>query len=246
MDQTELSQWAYLALVGSNLAFIVPAVRAVQLGAGMRGFLYVAVIFASGFYHLCKPGTGICVLPYPIHFFLDFLFSITTLMANLLFLAPFGQSHAPKKRPAYVPVGEHMITPIHDPRWDYTQQLDTWLIGSNMVVIGLSLAIQPPLHDPPMWFVATLAGFNIAFVFFVWIYLWMCYHIPPTFDWRDFLIALVLSGSGIGLFILQDKMPSYAVVHSIWHVLGAFGSFYLLETRCNRHSGWKQWGPHLV
>jgi hypothetical protein len=212
----------------------------------MRGFIYASVVFVSGSYHLCK-GPGICLLPYPVHFFLDFLFSITALMANLLFLAPFGQSHGPTKKPSYVPVYGQYYTPIHDPRWDYTQQLDAWLIGANMLVIGLSLAIQPPLHDPPIWFIGILAGFNVAVVFFVWIYLWMRYHIPPSFDWRDFFIAFVFALSGIGLFVLQDKTPSYAVIHSIWHVLAALGSFYLLETRCNRHSGWKQWGlgkPH--
>lgn len=282
---TPTSAWAYFALVGSNLLFVLPTVRALQQNASMRAFLYATTVFASGMYHLCKPEDGLCLLSYEMHFFLDFLFSLTTLMANLLFLAPFGNSGGndsstvmsdavhvkgekedmEKTMPVATMVfvrdarngrGQYrsydrtpVPTVVHPTAripglsyWWRTQTLDTWLIAINMLVIGVALGITGPGIDPPFWFVATLAALNVLVVFFTWFFLWVYYRIPPSFDWRDFSIALVLAGSGISLFVFMERMPSYEVFHSIWHVLAALGSFYLLESRCTWHTGLYQFG----
>lgn len=120
--------------------------------------------------------------------------------------------------------------------------LDTWLIALNMLLIGVMLGVVGPTTDPPFWFVASLAGLNQGIVLFCWLVLWCRYRVPPSLDWRDVGIAFVLAGSGIALFLFMEQLPSYPFFHSLWHLLAALGSFYLLETRCPSHSGLRQFG----
>jgi len=96
---------SYIGLVGSNLVFILPAVRAFEMRFYTRSFLYAAVVVISSFYHLCKPEDGLCILPFSILHFLDFTVSLTAVMSNLLFLLPFVRpvesTYAKKRQEPY-------------------------------------------------------------------------------------------------------------------------------------------------
>jgi hypothetical protein len=218
----------YFLLVGSNLFFALPAVRAWRLRQFLRAFLYTAILLISGFYHLCRPGNAICLLPYPKHFFLDYLFSITVLLSNLLFLAPFAQfvRVRPRAAPCGGPRYEAELLPHN---WHF---LDTWGVLANALVVGLALCTlaDVPRVGPPTAVLAALSAANLLVAAAAWLYVYARLGLRPAFDWVYIGVALLTAGGGIGLFLL-DSGSRYWWMHSLWHVLGALGSFYLLAAR---------------
>ena len=268
------AEWYEIAaLVISNLAFLLAAVRAYQFRRYIRTFLFVSVFMASSSYHFCKPINGMCALSYPVHFFLDFLFALGSIGPMLLYLIPFGPitvhgelnlrlgpTHSTITIHSAIPGrASHIITyPVVDEHYRHTQAthatytrgdrryIDTWLILLNLLAVGIVLGL---VGKPPMLAMGIIIGTNFGIVGGAWWSLWYYYHIKPVLDWRDFGIAIGLAVIGIGLFIGADMLdPSfYWIAHSIWHVMGGVGNFYLLESRSLVHSGiWQvhPWPTH--
>lgn len=148
-EQGETGLWhalAYIGLVGSNLFFILPAIRAFEMRFYTRAFIYAAVVFVSGFYHLCKPDDGICIVPFSILHFMDFTVSLTAVMSNLLFLLPFIRVlHPTEHEKSRVPIGSWVgqapaahAPPLHGAR---TPQPHLWTLPMRHT--------GPPRPPPP-------------------------------------------------------------------------------------------------
>lgn len=81
-------------LTFTNLAFILPFVEAVKRHHYTYAFVYIATVFASGFYHACWASYMVCWLSPTNHQHLDFFLSYLLIPMTLLYLIDWSPKWA--------------------------------------------------------------------------------------------------------------------------------------------------------
>lgn len=85
-----------IVIILSNVAFLMPAVKCLELKKHVQAFVYFSVFTTSSLYHTCKFGAndfaspeGICfILDFDSYFRLDHIFAMLTIPCLLLSFAP--------------------------------------------------------------------------------------------------------------------------------------------------------------
>ena len=105
------------------------------------------------------------------------------------------------------------------------QWIERWLIMAFAFVVfvlqvctGGALVVQ-----------MALIGISFALVFFYWV---LYKDKTIKYDWVMLERGIVLTVMSTSLFTVQDRyMQGFWAVHSIWHVLAAFGQYYILAIK---------------
>ena len=79
----------WLAL--SNLIFLVDSYIAFVYARYTRAFIYLAIVFASGSYHLCKSYVNACLFDYTVQRNIDFFFAEFVIPLTAFYLMDFGR-----------------------------------------------------------------------------------------------------------------------------------------------------------
>lgn len=230
--------WKILPLVISNFAFILPAVRALQYKRIFNAFIYLSVTTVSSLYHLCKvdsvnePGEGgICfVLSFEQYHHLDFFFAQLILPITGMYFITFN---------AIVDkvTGKIIRMPFY-----WVEKLFLYIYA---VIIALSIMVFEDQGDGRIFAALIISILTMVIVF--WLQNYFQYNLKPSFDWIDLTIAIILSVISVVLISLQRFVTGdiYWITHSIWHVGGAVGQFYFLESRNTDHSGVNMFTPWI-
>lgn len=239
MSSSEMTPWwKLLPLVISNFAFILPAVRALQYKRILSAFIYFSVTLASSLYHLCKvdsinePGEGgICfVLLFDQHHHLDFFFAYLNVPLTAMYFIPFN---------AIVDkiTGKIIRMPFY---W-----VEQWIMYTYALVLALAIQVFEEQGDTRV-----IASFIISVLLVViifWLQNYFQYNVKPSFDWIDLTVAIIITLISVALISSQKFVTGdiYWITHSIWHVGGAVGQFYFLDSRNKEHSGIHMFTPWI-
>lgn len=190
-----------IALSLTNLFFLVSAAEAVSKHRWTRAFIYFLLTFVSGLYHACYSEMQLCFLSPGTHQDFDFFLSYLLIPLSALYFIQFT------------------------PKWAFVER---WLIMSFAFIIVV-LRIKLPWEDH-MIIEFSIAGTSIGMVI-----LYLCGYVAqyrklPPYNWNYVGLSVVLILVSFVFFIWQDTF-GYAVSHSLWHVLAAFGQVALLRTR---------------
>lgn len=101
--------------------------------------------------------------------------------------------------------------------------LERWLILTFALVIFL-------VHPITQHIEYILLGVSLFIVFFYWIvYFLKNNHFPP-YQW-GYVCGSILFVLGSFVFFIWQDYIGYDVSHTIWHILAAFGQFFILRIR---------------
>lgn len=100
------------------------------------------------------------------------------------------------------------------------QWIERWLI----IAFGMGVFILQIKTDGELLPQAIICGVSLSIVLLYWL-IWEM----PTYDWSAIAAGIAFTIVSILMFTTQGAfMLGYWGVHSIWHVLGAFGQTYFL------------------
>lgn len=194
----------------SNVAFLLPSVQSVYLRHWTRAVLYFFMIFASSFYHACNTWAGHCVLDARTHCKLDFFFAQLLIPVTALYIIKFKGA------------------------WCFLERV-------LIMFTALVLFIVESVSDEPFIIQGIIAGASFGAIVVYWIgYAIYTKHTEgrariPRYDWSAMTKAVVCTTFACILFVTQRQShTSYQWIHSVWHVLAAFGQYWVLQTRPER------------
>ncbi len=114
------------------------------------------------------------------------------------------------------------------------EYLERWLIG----LYGFGIAITEFLADEPFLLQIVIAGLSLSMVAVYWIWYAVRHDQQtgvakiPDYKWPSLSVGLSLSALACSLFATQSGWHNgYALIHSIWHCLAAFGQYHILCCR---------------
>lgn len=216
--------------VVSNLVFLLPLVRALHLRFPLRAYHAAYIVLFSSLYHLCDHGHGACLFHPATHQLLDYVGAFSLPVSVLLLLVPFGPV---RPAPGY--------TARTRPRPDL-HHVELWLYLAAVTAIAIALG-ETGCWPLPFAAYGAVVGVVVAVVLVSWLTLWRRYGHPPSYDRTDLLIALLLGGLGLALFLFVEERLAHVwswTVHAPWHVLAALALFFALEFRSHTHRGLAQ------
>ena len=192
-------------LILSNLAFIIPSIKAAQLNHFTYATLYVLMMLASGFYHACKSFSSLCIFDAETLRRCDFFFAQLLIFASALYLIEFSLY--------------------------YQWIARVLLIG----VFPVTLFVLQMVFDGELLVQLVVAAVAASIVFIYWWWYKHTKQrggsLPP-YDWVMFTMAIALVTLSVSLFSTQSLWPlGYAYIHSAWHINAALGQYFLLMTR---------------
>lgn len=196
-----MSNWTNIFPVISNLAFLAPGIRAIQYGRVGRAFIYFLVIFSSGSYHLCKSYSGACLFEYQSHKQFDFVIAQVNIPVGALYFIYFPLSLA----------------------W-----LEWWTL-----LISLLLTTLVVTCFSAGFYIQCIISAAFFLVIFIYWGIFYCLHGRiPKYKWKEVMLGVAVSIIGLSMFQLQNVWPAgYWALHSLWHILIAFGQFFLIGIR---------------
>lgn len=194
----------------SNVAFLLPSVQSVYLRHWTRAILYFFMIFASSFYHSCNSWSGHCYLSADLHRKTDFFFAQLLIPVTALYIIKFKGA------------------------WCFLERVFIFLAAAVLFVVEA-------LSNEPFIIQVIIAGAS----FFAIIGYWIGYAFYtkkteqkariPHYDWTAMVLGVGTTALACVLFATQRTWHGgYPYVHSVWHVLAAFGQFWVLMTRPKR------------
>ena len=191
-------------LVYSNLAFLLPAIQAVDLHHWTLAAIYLLMILASSFYHACSCWSGNCVLPANILRKQDFFYAQLLIVITALYLIQFT------------------------PKWAF---IERWLIIAAAVALFI---VEVTMNEPfaAQVIIAGIAFALIVAYWIGYSATGPKGARFPPYDWESFALGVGLTAMACVLFATQREWHlGYPWVHPIWHTLAAFGQFFILRTR---------------
>ena len=203
----------HVFLVLSNLAFLLPAVKSVQLHRWTRAFIYVLMIIASSMYHACNSFANACVFDPNTSRKLDFFFAQWIVVYTALYLIKFP------------------------PKWAF---IERWLIIAFGVGIFVAEVFtdEPFLLQG---IIAALAAFMIIVYWIVFAVEEQRCFVElgkgkgarlPRYDWSVLAQGFIITGLACTLFATQKRSHIlYPYVHMIWHILAALAQYWILCCR---------------
>lgn len=192
-------------LVGSNAAFLLPAITAFRHGMLLEGTIYLTMGVISSIYHIVDtiPGTKI-IFDYHTwqndDFYLAFnLIPVATMM--LMFSTGYDESDIVWKRNMKI---KPMILFL------------LGLIAVTLVMEGAS--------TPIMVFILSILSLCVSTVAFIF------WRSSIHVDFVDFVFMWVFIILGALCFFFCGSCSNYWIWHSIWHICAAIGIFFAVET----------------
>lgn len=213
---------ADVLLIVSNLAFLIPAIKAIYLYKDngeprpwrlrrrtivlVAAAIYIAIILASGTYHMCNSYSATCLFGAATHKSIDFFFAQLVVPLSALIIIGVTREWA---------------------------ALDWWwmvafaaLLFVLEITIGEGFVVQMALALACFAFVAAY---------------WTGYAARsrratgrwafPQYNWDNFIAGIALTFMAVSLFATQMQWHSgYWAIHGTWHVLGALGQYFLLTS----------------
>ena len=192
-------------LVYSNLAFLLPAFRALARGLFTRFMFDVVVPFTSGGYHACRTSGTRCIfgISYPTFHAADFVVAQMAIPLTALYFI-YWKSYA----------------------WLQHILILTFLLVMIFMVVqgGDTFTAQ-----------ALITAVSVGIVVIYWIgYALTSYWDTgksafPRYDWGALVAGIVFMGIAIGLFQMQNRVSTryYWDIHSAWHFCAAIGQWYM-------------------
>jgi hypothetical protein len=172
--------------------------------------VYNLIIVASSMYHSCYFAPSSCVFDALIHRKFDFFFAQLVIPLSALSIVSF----APRVR-----FLERILIILF--------ALAIWL---TLVLIGESFYIQ-----------LALAGISFLIIFVYWgVYALYFYKKKkewtfPAYRWNYLALGLGYTGVAASLFATQSQNHNfYWAVHSCWHMVAAFGQYFLLLSKVHK------------
>jgi len=202
------SQGEYVLTIISNAFFIIPTIEAFRKHRYTRAMLFIGVIVFSSMYHTCSSFYGACAFNAEFHRQLDYFFAQFTIPATALYIIIF---------PKEILFLERILL----------------IIYAVLVVI-----LQSQLGEVLLGQVILVAS-SFGFILLYWIvfalYQWIKTKDGPYFpkyDWEQFVWGLGLTAVASSLFVVEAEGPDARwATHSVWHVVGALGQFFILRIR---------------
>lgn len=197
-----------ILLVGSNVAFLLPAWAAFKDNMIYEGIRFTLMGFVSGFYHIidCYPkmknllGLSLSVWS-KMDFFMAFgLITATTMMV----LWNTGRSATGCQRVRNFQI-KHPI---------------------QLIIDAVTLALVLRDIETPL-FVFILALISICILNVVM----FIYPEELNLDWSDLIVGIFLTIIGVLCYFLCNSSKCYFWAHSMWHILIACAIFMMVETR---------------
>jgi Protein of unknown function (DUF3522) len=218
-----------VALVASNLAFILSFIQAFLYRRWTRGILYLLMMTVSGLYHLCG-SYDVCVFSYQVHHGLDFFFAELLIPVSAIYLVYFS------------------------PRWAWVERYLIFLLFAPAIFV-LQIAFSGELLVQAAVAGVALAILIVYWIYFAlkakWAWqsngkrpypflghangkrekTWKLYGFPP-YRWNNLVLAVAFTAVSISFFSVQNMWhQGYWAIHSIWHINAAIGQVYLLASR---------------
>ena len=185
-------------LVVSNLAFLIPAIRASEYARRTRAALFYLIVIFSGTYHTCRSNGNLCIFTLQQHQLMDFFFAELTIPLTALYLIPFTTAYVWVERWAIIAFAILIFI------------LQLYTEGNIMVQVVIVLISS-----------AVVIGYWVS-----------QRRLPVSYNWVYLQRGLVLTSLSVALFAIQGRyMQGYWAIHSDWHVLGALGQNYILQSR---------------
>lgn len=194
----------------SNVAFMLPSGQSMYLRHWTRAVLFFFMIFASSFYHACNSWTGHCTFDANIHRKTDFFFAQLLIPVTALYLIKFKGV------------------------WCFVERVLIMLAAATLFVVEV-------LSNEPFIIQVIISMGSFALIIGYWIgYAVYMNHKEgapriPNYDWEAMVLGVGCTALACTLFATQRMWHAgYPWVHSIWHVLAAFGQYWVLNTRPKR------------
>lgn len=198
---------AEILTVLSNAWFLLPAVEAAILGRWTRFMVYNLIIVASSMYHTCLFSSANCVFDAMTHRKFDFFFAQLVIPLSALWIIDFPAPYRKLERILIILFA-----------------LGIWL---TLVLIGESFYIQ-----------LVLAGISLLLILAYWgLYAVVMYKKDkewhfPEYNWDHLASGLGYTAVASVLFATQlQNHKFYWAVHSCWHMIAAFGQYFLLLSK---------------
>jgi hypothetical protein len=206
---------AKVLLVYSNLAFVLPAIKAYDLNRWTMAGIYVLMILASSFYHACNNWTGDCVLDADVLRKQDFFFAQLLIVMTALYIIQFTAHYAYIERwlilfaavalfIVEVTMDEPFLAQVIIACASFALIVAYWIVYACMASANASVAASAKRLNP---------------------------YFPP-YDWEAFALGVALTALACVLFATQRGWHlGYPWVHCIWHTMAALGQYWILCTR---------------
>ena len=212
----------YLYPIVSNFFFLIAAFNYFLYRSYFRSFIYVLIPFTSGSFHACDEGY-MCIFPFIVHKNLDYIFAILIISLTALYFVHWDDTWAPLETLLIVVFA--LLISI----FVVLEDAGTSLLGAGIVVIAsllvpviywIGYAIHTSLDYPSPKFCSLNSGGKYF----------------PKYEWGAVLAGVVLTAMAIFLFVSQSRFAySWSwVLHSQWHILAAFGQYYICEIKAPR------------
>lgn len=196
-----MSYWNRIFPIISNLAFVAPGIRAILYGRVGRAFIYFLVLFSSGSYHLCKSFSGTCLFQYQSHKQFDFVIAQVNIPIGALYFIYF---------PLYL----------------------AWLEWWTLLISLLLTTLVVTCFSTTFYIQSIVSAAFILVIFIYWVIFYCIHGRLPKYNWRELLLGVSTTIVGLSMFHLQNVWPAgYWALHSLWHILVAFGQFFLIGIR---------------
>lgn len=203
--------WQDVFTVISNLAFLLPLVKAVQLERIFVAFVYLFQMLDSAAYHTCNSFGGIC-----------------------FGLSPLFWRHSDFFWAQFIPV----FSTLNLIRFPSKPRGWIWVRPTIWVLAGVTIFMLQRWIGESTWLQFGIVGVSLGGLLLYWaIYAWLQWlrdrdqaSLLPPYRWNNLAVGLSLSALASSLYVTEMQNHNlYWAIHSVWHVLAALGQYYLLK-----------------
>ncbi|CAK9210599.1 unnamed protein product [Sphagnum troendelagicum] len=231
------------ALVGSNLAAILPSMWAFHHHAYSEWVTYTLSGVTSAIYHSCDAG-GWCALSYDTLQFLDFWLSFLAVVMTCVYIASFAHSIKGAFQMGATIIAAAFTKENATSAWNV---LLVVLIGMAGLVIGWAMECWHLQHRIPSWLqISTMAPLRGV------LRVWEAMHrqaeeflgkMRGRFHWVYLIVGLtILTLAGLSWLLETDD--TYWIWHSLWHVCIYTSAFVILSSTSSYPTWSSQGQPH--
>uniref|UniRef100_A0A2P2JSC7 Uncharacterized protein LOC105134154 isoform X2 n=2 Tax=Rhizophora mucronata TaxID=61149 RepID=A0A2P2JSC7_RHIMU len=214
--------WQSIALIGTNVAAILPAYWALRQKAFAEWVLFTSSGISSGLYHACDVGTW-CALSFNVLQFMDFWLSFMAVVSTFVYLATIEEAF---KRTIHTAVA--ILTAL---------MAITKATRSSNIILVIAIGALGLLVGWLLEFSTNLRSFSFSTE--------LCLSMPIRWhtikNWMNNLIKTLLRRFRWGFLLAGftalamaaiswklESSESYWIWHSIWHVTIYTSSFFFL------------------